>query len=283
MNKPQLKIDPTSKSQAELADRHKLYQLSVQDPEHELGLMQEKYLAIRGRKAVSFREDFCGTAKFSVEWCKLAAENTAQGIDLCEETLQWGKQHNLSTVDQDTASRVELINGNVLDTHDSKVDMTCAMNFSYNIFKTRELLLQYFHAVLAGLNNEGVFIMDVFGGTEAICATKEKRKIENQNFKFIWEQEKYNPISNEILCHIHFKFKDGSKIKHAFTYDWRLWTLAELKELLLQAGFSKTHVYWEEYVDDKDDDDYMVSTGRYIEVEEVENQESWVSYLVAEA
>lgn len=282
MNKPQLKIDQTANTQADQADRHELYQLSVQDPEHELGLIQEKYLAIRGRKAVSFREDFCGTAKFSVEWCKLAPENTAQGIDLCEETLEWGRRHNLSTVDPQVAKRVELIHGNVLDVHQPEVDVTCAMNFSYNIFKSRDLLLQYFQAVHAGLNDEGVFIMDVFGGTEAISPTKEKRKIEGQNFKFIWEQEKYNPITNEILCHIHFKFKDGSKIKRAFSYDWRLWTIAELNELLLQAGFSKTHVYWEEYIDDEDDDDYMVSTGRYIEVEEVENQESWVAYLVAE-
>jgi hypothetical protein len=282
MNKPRRKNNQAKKTQAELADRHELYQLSVQEPEHELELIQEKYLSLRGRKAVSFREDFCGTAKFSVEWCKLAKENTAQGIDLCEETLQWGRQHNLSGADENVASRVELIQGNVLDIHEPKVDVTCALNFSYNIFKTRELLSQYFRSVLTGLNKEGVLIMDVFGGTEAICATKEKRKIEGQKFKFIWEQEKYNPISNEILCHIHFKFKDGSKIKRAFTYDWRLWTIAELKELLLQAGFSKTHVYWEEYIDDVDDDDYMITTGRYIEVEEVENQESWVAYLVAE-
>jgi hypothetical protein len=143
------------------------------------------------------------------------------------------------------------------------------------------LLRQYFQAARAGLNDEGVLMLDIFGGTEAITHTREKRKIEGEAFKFIWEQEKYNPITNEILCHINFKFSDGSAIKHAFTYDWRLWTIAELTELLTEAGFSKVHVYWEEYVDDKDED-YMISTGKYIEVSEVENQESWVSYLFAE-
>ena len=282
MSKPTTKVSKSAKTQAEQADRHKLYQLSVQNPEHELELIQEKYQQLRGRKALSFREDFCGTAKFSVEWCKLNSSNTAQGIDLCKDTLKWGKTYNISKAKKQVAKRVELIHGNVLDIHKPKVDITCAFNFSYNIFKTRDLLLQYFRAVHAGLKKDGMFIMDVFGGTEAISPTKEKRQVEEQNFKFIWEQEKYNPITNEILCHIHFKFNDGSGIKRAFTYDWRLWTIAELRELLLEAGFSNTHVYWEEYVDDEDDEEYMVSTGRYIEMDEVENQESWVSYLAAE-
>ena len=48
-----------------------------------------------------------------------------------------------------------------------------------------------------------------------------------------------------MLCHIHFSFPDGSKIKKAFTYDWRLWTLPEIRELLLEAGFQRATVYWE--------------------------------------
>ncbi|MCK4952130.1 MAG: class I SAM-dependent methyltransferase, partial [Gammaproteobacteria bacterium] len=62
-------------------DRHELYQKSVQDPETEINLMVEKYQEIRGRVPVSFREDFCGTAFLSVEWCKRNPENTAIGVD----------------------------------------------------------------------------------------------------------------------------------------------------------------------------------------------------------
>jgi len=270
---------PTMASQA---DRHVLYQKSVQDTESELSLMKEKFQALRGREPVSFREDFCGTAMFSLAWCQGDSARTAQGVDLCKGTLDWAREHNLKPAPTEVTSRIELINANVLDVREPKVDVTCALNFSYSVFKSRDLLRQYFQAARAGLNEEGVLMLDVFGGTEAITSTREKRKIDGEAFKFIWEQEKYNPITSEILCHINFKFKDGSRIKHAFTYDWRLWTIAELSELLTEAGFSKIHVYWEEYVDDEEDEDYMVTSGKYIEVTEVENQESWVSYVFAE-
>ncbi len=267
---------------ASQADRHELYQKSVQDTDVELELMLEKYQEIRGSEPFSFREDFCGTALLSVAWCQANPKRTAQGVDLCEQTLDWGKQRNVLPAGEEVASRVDLVHGNVLEPREPKVDITCAFNFSYSVFKTRDLLRSYFQAAHAGLKDNGVFILDVFGGTEAIDSTKEKRKIEGEPFKFIWEQEKYNPVTNEILCHINFKFKDGSKIKPAFTYDWRLWTIPEIHELLLEAGFSKVHVYWEEYQEDDEDEDYLVASGDYIEVTEVENQESWVSYIFAE-
>ena len=270
-------------SQANNADRHILYQISVQDTDVELALMVEKYKAIRGKEPLSFREDFCGTALLSVDWCKSLSKRTAQGVDLCADTLAWGRQHNLDPAGEDVASRVELKLANVLEVSEPKVDVTCALNFSYSIFKTRGALRQYFEAARKGLKDDGLFMLDIFGGPEAIDTSEEDREVDDETFEFVWDQDKYNPVTNEILCHIHFKFDDGSRIEKAFTYDWRLWTIAELNELLLEAGFSKVHVYWEEYVDDDDDDEYLEGTGNYIEVTEVEQQESWVSYIFAEA
>jgi len=270
-------------SQANNADRHALYQKSVQDTETELTLMVEKYEQLRGKEPLSFREDFCGTALLSVDWCKRSDKCTAQGIDLCEDTLAWGKKHNLDPAGDAVASRVELKMANVLEVSEPKVDITCALNFSYSVFKTRDALRQYFEAAYKGLKDDGVFMLDIFGGTDAIDTNEEDREVDDETFEFVWDQDKYNPVTNEILCHIHFKFDDGSKIEKAFTYDWRLWTIAEINELLLEAGFSKVHVYWEEYADDDDDDEYLEGTGNYIEVNEVEQQESWVSYIFAEA
>ena len=48
-------------------------------------------------------------------------------------------------------------------------------------------------------------------------------------------KESPNPITHATTCHIHFKFPDGSKLKKAFTYEWRLWTAPEIRELLLVA------------------------------------------------
>lgn len=270
-------------SQAKNADRHILYQKSVQDTETEIVLMLEKYREIRGKDPLSFREDFCGTALLSTAWCMGDDRRTAQGVDLCEDTLAWGREHNIKPAGSDVTSRIELVNGNVLAVKQPGVDITCAFNFSYSVFKTRDILRQYFEAVRKGLNKDGILMLDIFGGTEAIDCVEEDREVEGEDFEFVWHQEKYNPVTNEILCHIHFKFDDGSVMENAFTYDWRLWTIAEINELLIEAGFSRVHVYWEEYEDDGDEDDeYMVGTGNYIEVTEVENQESWVSYIFAE-
>ena len=266
---------------AEQADRHVLYQKSVQEPEAEIELMNEKYLELRGRKPVSLREDFCGTAYLSVAWCLADPAHTAVGVDLCHETLEWGRRNNLQPVAGRIGKRLTLIEGDVLDSDSRKCDITCAFNFSYNIFKTREQLLGYFRAARNNLNDEGVLFLDIYGGTEAIDTVEEEREVDDDSFTYVWDQAKYNPITGEMLCHIHFNFPDGSRIERAFTYDWRLWSIPEVIELLREAGFSDTRVYWEEFQDSDDDDEYLEGTGNYRAVTEIENQESWVSYIAA--
>ena len=50
---------------AKTADRHELYQLSVQAPETEVEFMTRTFRKLYGRKPLEMREDFCGTALFS--------------------------------------------------------------------------------------------------------------------------------------------------------------------------------------------------------------------------
>ena len=125
------------------------------------------------------------------------------------------------------------------------------------------------------LDNDGILFMDAFGGYEAHQEIREKRKL--KGFKYIWEQASYNPIDGSMLCHIHFAFPDGSKLKKAFTYDWRLWGLPELRELLEDAGFSKVTVYWEE-TDAKTGD----GTGDYSPATVGDADPGWICFLVAE-
>ncbi len=263
------------------ADRHALYQMAVQDPETEIELMTEKFTELRGRAPRSLREDFCGTALLSVAWAASASERSAVGVDLCADTLAWGRRHNVDMASADVRRRTTLVEGNVLDVAVPPVDLTCAFNFSYNIFKTRAELLRYFQAARRGVKDDGALVVDVYGGSGAIDALEEERDIDDEKISFVWEQEKFNPVTHEAQCHIHFAFADGSRLERAFSYDWRLWTLPELRELMLEAGFRSVHVYWEEFEDSDDDDEYLEGTGRYSEVTEVENQESWIAYLFA--
>ncbi len=260
---------------ADRADRHALYQKAVQTPEADVDFFTDTFAKIRNRRPMSLREDFCGTAYFAATWCQSHPERTVIAIDLDGPTLDWGREHNLEPAGDDVARRVELREANVLDPPDSRVDLTCAMNFSFGVFKTRSELLAYFRNVLAGLNDDGVFFTELYGGTEGIADdVSEDRGVDG--FEYVWEQEKYNPINHHTLCYIHFRFKDGSRINRAFTYDWRLWSIPEIRELMEEAGFSKTVVYWEECDEDGD------GNGNFIPTEEEEQQESWLCYLVAQ-
>ncbi len=258
---------------AQSADRHDLYQRSVQNPPADVYFMNKIFRRYRGRKPLSMKEDFCGTAYLSATWVKSNKQRTAIGVDLDQPTLDWGKAHNIDPLKPHQRERVTLVNANVLDITEPKVDVTCALNFSYCVFKTRQELLRYFQIAHKGLNREGMFFCELFGGTEAIVMLEEERDC--GDFVYIWDQDKYNPITNEILCHIHFKMKDRSRVKKAFTYDWRLWTIPEVRETLLEAGFSQVDVWWDPVEDDPKGDDW------YRKTEEEDNQEGWLVYFAA--
>jgi len=252
------------------ADKHLLYQKSVQCPEVEVAFFNKVFRKKRGRKPMSMREDFCGTAFLSTEWCTSHPKRTAVGIDLDEPTLDWGRQNVLSKVATDVSARVDLHRADVLEGLGPKVDITCAMNFSYFIFKKRQQLIEYFKVARRGLKEDGLFFCELYGGTEAIVGLKEKREL--KGFNYVWHQSKFNPITRETLCHIHFEFPDGSRLKRAFTYDWRLWTIPEVRECMAEAGFSNTEVWWEDTEND----------GKYRATNSEENQEGWLVYVIAE-
>jgi len=267
---------------AEQADRHTLYQESVQFPEAEVDFMSKTFQKLRGRKALSMKEDFCGTAYLATEWCKSDPERTAIGVDFDGPTLDWGRKHNLETAGEDVAKRITLIEDDVRITTD-KVDVTCAFNFSYCLFEKRDELIDYFKKARESLNDDGLLVLDLFGGTECADTLEEETELEDQNATYIWEHVSFNPINNHMECAIHFEFDDGSRMDEAFTYCWRLWAIPEILEMLEKAGYSKSRVYWEEYVEsDDEDDDELEGTGEYYETTEVENQESWMIYIVAE-
>jgi SAM-dependent methyltransferase len=271
----------TGPTMAEQADRHVLYQESVQAPESDVEFFIDTYKELRGKEAMSMREDFCGTALLSVDWCKTNPQRTAVGVDLDKPTLDWGVEHNITPAGM--SDRIRLIEGNVLDEPDEKVDLTCALNFSYCCFKTREELRSYFENARKGLKEDGILVLDLLGGTETMDELEEDREgDDDENYTYIWDQAKFNPINHHMTCHIHFEFDDDSRLDKAFTYEWRLWMIPEVTELLKEAGYSKVRVYWEEFVEDEDDDEEMEGTGIYHDVTEAEQQESWVNYIVAE-
>ena len=112
------------------------------------------------------------------------------------------------------------------------------------MFLSRVELLRYFKAARATLRDEGLLVLDSYGGADAQRTCEEKRKV-GRGVTYVWDQYDFDPISHEATNHIHFEFKDGSSLERAFTYRWRLWTLPEVRELLTEVGFRTVDVYWE--------------------------------------
>jgi len=266
---------PRKKTIADTADRHEYYEKAVQCVESEIDMIDETFESLRGRKAMTLREDFCGTGNTSCEWVRRRKNNTAVGLDLDQEVLDWGMANKVSKLKPEQRKRIALLRQDVLEANCDPVDIILAMNFSYQLFKKRDQLREYFRRARSGLADEGMLFIDAYGGYESWKEIREKTKYDD--FTYYWHQKKFNPITGEMLCHIHFRFKDKSWMKKAFTYDWRLWTLPELQEILLEAGFSKVQVYWE-----GTDEETGEGSGEYYPTSEGEDDPSWIVYIACE-
>ena len=273
---PPIQKKQNKQTLADKADKYDCYQQSVQEPEHEIDIFDQAFREAYNRKALKLREDFCGTFAVCCYWVESDSKRSAWGIDLCKETLQWGKNNNLNKLKEKDSRRVTVMEQDVRERSTPQVDVLAAQNFSFWIFKTREEVLEYFKVAYANLAAEGVIVMDMMGGRDCYDSDLvDKRTIVKgkNGFKYHWEQAYFNPVNSHCKFYIHFKFADGSKMKKAFQYDWRFWTIPEVRELLMEAGFKDTVVYWEE--DTEDDEDATWS-----KVDEAPNDYSWLCYVV---
>lgn len=266
--------------------KHELYQASVQNVEAEIDFVDETFKELRGRHAVLLREDFCGTGHTSCEWVRRREGNRATGLDIDSATLDWGRRHEFAKLDPGQIERVTLLERDVLTPGDAVgFDCVLAMNFSYWLFQTREEMVGYLRTVRESLADDGIFFQDFYGGSETMEEREDERECElpdGREFTYVWDQHKYNPLTGAMHCKIHFQFDDGSEMRDAFEYHWRLWTLVEMQELLAEAGFSKTTVYWEG--DELDDDGEPTGDGDGVFTPTTEGaaDPAYICYIVSE-
>ena len=258
---------PGSRLTANNADVHRLYERSVQDSDTMIPFIETVYESHNDRVPMKLREDFCGTALLSSDWVRRHEQRTAVGLDIDRETLNWGMVRNVHPLGMD-ASRIRLVQRDVLRGYGSGYDVILALNFSYSVFHERRRLLEYLKVASQGLKKGGLMMMDIYGGPDSQFCMEEDSECDG--FTYIWEQESFDPINNRTVCHIHFEFPDGSRIRKAFTYDWRLWTIPELRDVLIDAGFSRVETWWE---GEGEDDHFPAEKG--------ENYQEWLAYMAA--
>ena len=101
-----------------------------------------------------------------------------------------------------------------------------------------------------------------------------EHETEHEGYSYYWDQDSYHPLTNHAQFYIHFKRDGEKKREKVFSYDWRLWSIAELKDLLADAGFNDSVIYWEGTDEDGDGD------GEFSRTEEGEQCESYVAYVI---
>lgn len=247
------------------ADKLELYRWAVQDPETHVAVLSRMYAAIRpGRKPRVLREDFAGTSAEAVAWVQLGGGREAIAVDLDGPTLQWAEQRARRLLGE-RAAAVQFVCDDVLAIQPPQVaaaDIISALNFSVLYFQQRAKLVEYLAHARECLATDGLFVMNLFGGAGATRAMTDRRQVVPSSrtgegplpapFEYHWQQRGFNPVTGRMNCHIHFDVPatPGEKplsLRDAFVYEWRLWTLPELVDVLREVGFADVQVWRHTY------------------------------------
>lgn len=252
-------------------DRFALYERAVQNPAHEVKLFTRAFKSTRGRPPVTLREDFSGTGAVSAAWVASDPARVAWAVDHDPAPLDWGRVRYLPSASDDTRARLHFVAGDVRTTETPAADVVAAENFSYCVFHTRAELRTYFECAHGHLTPEGAIFVDVQGGPATQReGTVERRDVDD--FLLEWEHRRFDPATYRTTYAMHFERADA-RLDDAFVYDWRHWTLPELRELLAEAGFAEVQLWWPHAAGARQ--------GQYRRRESPPAHELWVAYLVA--
>ncbi|MEL7088389.1 MAG: class I SAM-dependent methyltransferase, partial [Planctomycetota bacterium] len=184
----------------------------------------------------------------------------AIAVDHHGPTIRWAQRRRGDLDD------LHLVEADVMAFDRPRVDLVAALNFSTFIYHTPDALRAYLRHARRCLRPGGHFVLDVYGGPGAQrCGTQTRPA---DGFVYHWEQRRFDPLTHRTDCRIHFTLPDGRRLKSAFRYDWRLWTLPELTGLMQKAGFGRVDVWTAN------------RAGRVVPAKAVPAADDWVAYLV---
>lgn len=269
-----------------------LYEVAVQDPVAQARVLRHVHQSILGEVPTHLREDFAGLASDSIAWIQLDPTHRAVAVELDPELVRRGRERATRILGR-RAPHLDFIQSSVqaLDAgRAAPADIVCALNFSIGYLRRRKELTTYLAGACKVLDKGGIFVANAFGGpanlqprtvTHSIPARKARRESPAlPAFLYHWEIRRHNPVNQLGEFRIHFEIPSASgasprHLRDAFIYRWRLWSLPELTEALLDAGFDRAEV-WRHSLEPSADGP-RVSIGP---VRSLARLEAWVVYVV---
>jgi hypothetical protein len=222
-------------------DRFSLYELCAQAPARDVNVLR----AIHGGSPRVLGEDFCGTAALSHAWSELDPRNRAVAVDHDAATLARAHRHR----------RVGLIRADVMAVREP-VDLIAVLNYSIAEIHDRARLVKYLAHARDRLSRrkESAFVCDIYGGTDAFLTGTLKQRFAGpagERIDYSWEQRTADPFTGRVVDAMHFELRPPARAKKqprtvlrdAFVYDWRLWSVPELRDAMREAGFSRTEIF----------------------------------------
>jgi len=224
-------------------DRHDLYELCTQTPERDVGLLRA---ISRGARLLG--EDFAGTAALAHAWVRAVRGGRAVAVDRDPEPLR------RRAADRRVARLVADVRRVA-----RRVDLLVALNFSVCELHDRRDLVAYLRHARRRLTRGGAFVADLYGGEGAFDVGRQRerhRGPRGEKVIYEFEQRSADALTGRVVDALHFEVTGKSGARHAairggrtirlrdaFVYDWRLWSLPELRDALRDAGFARTEVY----------------------------------------
>jgi SAM-dependent methyltransferase len=263
--------------------RYRCYKAAVQDPDDIINVLNSMYAQTVGGSPRTFREDFCGTFFYASEWVRRFPHSRAIGLDINPRPLAFGTREHTARLTPAERRRLQIIECNVLASQTIRADLIAACNFSFYVLKRRADLERYCRNAYRALNRRGMFALEMVGGSAfEESPFTERRSVPHSVgprrgkrwFTYAWNHKSFNPITREGLYSITFSFPDGRELKDTFVYDWRVWTIPEVRECLLAGGFDEVEVFWE------DEDTEQRDLGTYSARTEAPNHPTWLCYVV---
>ncbi|MEL6329304.1 MAG: hypothetical protein AAFR38_06550 [Planctomycetota bacterium] len=225
--------------------KHDLYEHCVQNTRASVSFLR----AVHGANPRVLGEDFAGTAALSHRWVELTG-GTAVAVDLDAETLAYRGTH--PSIEK-LAADVRAVT--------TPCDALFVGNFSIGYFHARAELVGYLRCARSRLNPGGFFACDTYGGETAFLVGDVHREhpiaggeplpsLEahaGKMVRYTWEQREADASTGMVTDVIHFRIENGGRIEDefedAFVYRWRLWSIPELRDAMLEAGFGAVEVY----------------------------------------